>query len=64
MITITILLILGAIGGGFLAIVYLAGFDALINIRSKYMPLVVLGAAVGLALLVAVWGVLRVAAIR
>ena len=59
-----LLLIIGGIGGAVLAAIYIGGFDALINLRSKYMPLVVMGTAVGLALLVAVWGVLRVAALR
>lgn len=59
-----LLLILGALGGAVLAAVYIGLFDGLINSKSRYMPLVVMAAAVGLALLVAVWGVLRVAALR
>ena len=59
-----LLLILGGIGGAVLAGFYIGLFDGLINIKSRYMPLIVMGTAVGLALLVAVWGVLRVAALR
>lgn len=59
------LMILGAIGGAVLAVVYIGGFDAIIEgVAGSRMPLVVMAAAVGLALLVAVWGVARVAALR
>jgi hypothetical protein len=59
-----LLLILGALGGAVIAAVYVGLFDGLIGIKSRYMPLVVMAAAVGLGLIVAVWGVLRVAALR
>ena len=59
------LMILGAIGGAVLAVVYIGGFDAIIEgVTGPRMPLVVMAAAGGLALLVAVWGVARVAALR
>jgi hypothetical protein len=64
MITLATILI-GLAGGAVLALVYIIGFDALIEgIRGPAMPWAVMAAAAGLALLVVIWGVARVAALR
>ena len=48
-----------------MAAVYIIGVDALIEgIRGPALPWVVMAAAAGLALLVAFWGVARVAMLR
>lgn len=58
-------ILVGLIGGAALAAVYIVGFDALVEgIRGPALPWVVMAAGAALALLVAVWGVARVAALR
>ncbi len=57
--------LVGLVGGAVLAAVYIIGVDALIEgIRGPALPWVVMAAAAGLALLVAFWGVARVAMLR
>ncbi len=60
-----ITIIVGLVGGAVLALVYIAGFNALVDgIRGPALPWLVMAAAAGLALLVAGLGVARVAALR
>lgn len=57
--------LLGLVGGAVLALVYIVGFNTLVEgIRGPVLPWAVMAAAAGLALLVAVWGVARVATLR
>ena len=60
-----ITIIVGLVGGAVLALVYIAGFNALVDgIRGPALPWLVMAAAAGLAFLVVFWGVARVAALR
>mgnify|MGYP003379839062 FL=1 len=57
--------LVGLVGGAFLAAVYVGAFHVIIeNIRGHALPWLVMAAAAGLALLVAGWGVARVAMLR
>ena len=57
--------LVGLVGGAVLALVYIVGFNTLVDgIRGPGLPWAVMAAAAGLALLVAGWGVARVAMLR
>ena len=57
--------LVGLVGGAVLAAVYVGAFHVIIeNIRGHALPWLVMAAAAGLALLVAGWGVARVAMLR
>ena len=60
-----ITIIVGLVGGAVLALVYIVGFNALVEgVRGPALPWAVMAAAAGLAFLVVFWGVARVAALR
>ena len=57
--------LVGLVGGAVLALVYIVGFNALVEgVRGPALPWAVMAAAAGLAFLVVFWGVARVAALR